>query len=247
MLFSGKQEILRSLSVTHVGKCILLRAQDLYSDGKVPKGEETLLQQYFVLSLNGDMATAVITYDEKCINNGGDKFRDYPLTDDNKGQIDNYQLANLARDHELYNVHLVGGVNKKINDLKKMQHKRDKEEKVSAADDVSDIERKLSDGVDPYLIMVGELRPTGPISVHVIQKGDNKGKSTNKQAWEHAHLGHKFVWHYAFNQNDFAKDKPWKVARAIMKDSLTGWRHVAVIMKAAKIKVNDVVGSDGCR
>jgi hypothetical protein len=32
-----------------------------------------------------------------------------------------------------------------------------------------------------------------------------------------------------------------------MKDSLTGWRHVAVIMKAAKIKVNDVVGSDGCR
>ncbi len=90
MLFGGKQEILRSLSVTHVGKRILLCAQDLYSDGKVPKGEETLLQQYFVLSLNGDMATAVITYDEKCIINRGDKFRDYPLTDDNKGQIDNY-------------------------------------------------------------------------------------------------------------------------------------------------------------
>jgi hypothetical protein len=95
--------------------------------------------------------------------------------------------------------------------------------------------------------MVGELRPTGPISVHVYQKGDNKGKSTNKQAWAHAHLGHKFVWHYAFNQNDFAKDKPWKVGGAIMKDSLTGWPCAAVIMKAAKIKVNDVVGSDGCR
>jgi hypothetical protein len=206
-LFGGKQEILRSLSVTHVRKHILLCARDLYSDGKVPKGEETLLHQYSVLSLNGDMATAVITYDEKCIVNGGDKIRDYPLTDDEEGQIDNHQLDNLACDHELYNVHL-GGVNKKINDLKEMQHKRDKELKVSAADNVSDIERKLSDGVDPYLTMVGELRPTKPISVHVIQKGDNKGKSTNKQAWEHAHLGHKFAWHYAFNQNDFAKINP---------------------------------------
>ncbi len=229
-----------------MGKRILLHAQDLYSDEKVPKGEETLLHQYSVLSLNGDMATAVITYDEKCIINGGDKFRDYPLTDDDKGQIDDYLLANLAHDHELYNVHL-GGVNKKINDLREMQHKRDEEEKVSAADNVSDIKRKLSDGVDPYLIMVGELRPTGLISMHVIQKGDIKGKSTNKQAWEHARLGHKFVWHYAFNQNDFAKDEPWKVAWAIMNDSLIGWQHVAVIMKAAKIKVNDIVGSDGCR
>jgi hypothetical protein len=81
----------------------------------------------------------------------------------------------------------------------------------------------------------------------LFKKGDNKGKSTNKQAWEHAHLSHKFVWYYAFNQNNFAKDKPWKVAWAIMKDSLTGWRRVAVIMKAAKIKVIDVAGSDGCR
>ncbi len=77
MLFGGKQEILRSRSVTHVGKRILLCAQDHYSDGKVPKGEATLLHQYSVLSLNGDMATAVITYDEKCIINWGDKFRDY--------------------------------------------------------------------------------------------------------------------------------------------------------------------------
>jgi hypothetical protein len=147
-LFGDKQEILRSLSITHVGKHIHLCAQDLYSDGKVPKGDETLLHQYSVLSLNGDMATGVITYDEKCKINGGDKFRDYPLTDDDKGQIDNYQLANLAHDHELYNAHL-GGVNKKINDLKEMQCKRDDKEKVSAADNVSDIEHKLSDGVDP--------------------------------------------------------------------------------------------------
>jgi hypothetical protein len=89
-LFGGKQEILRSLSVTQVGKRILLHAQDLYSDGKIPKGEESLFHQYSVLSLNGDMATAVITYDEKCIINGGDKFCDYPLTDDDEGQIDNY-------------------------------------------------------------------------------------------------------------------------------------------------------------
>ncbi len=152
-----------------MGKHILLCAQDLYSDGKVPKGGETLLHQYSVLSLNGDMATVVITCDEKCIINGGDKLHDCPLTDDDKGQIDNYQWANLVCDHELYNVHL-GGVNKKINDLKEMQHKRDEEEKVSAAGNVSDIEHKLSDGVDPYLIIVRELRPTGPILVHVIQK-----------------------------------------------------------------------------
>jgi hypothetical protein len=59
--------------------------------------------------------------------------------------------------------------------------------------------------------MVRELKPTGPISVHVIQKGDNKEKSTNKKAWEHAHSGYKFVWHYAFNQNDLQKINPGKL------------------------------------
>jgi hypothetical protein len=55
------------------------------------------------------------------------------------------------------------------------------------------------------------------------------------------------VWHYVCNQREFAKDKPWKVARKIMKKSMTGWRRVAVIMKAAKMPVSNGMNSDGCR
>ena len=122
-LFDGsQQDILRSLNITHVGRCILLHATDLYGEGDVPKGEEKLLHQYSILSLNTDMATAVIAYDEKCIIEGGNKFCDYPLTDDDEGQIINYKMANLKDDHELYNVYL-GRVNKKVNDLKEMNKK----------------------------------------------------------------------------------------------------------------------------
>ncbi len=72
-LFGGSwQDILRSLNITHVGRRILLCAQDLYGEGNIPKREETLLHQYSIISLNADMATAVITYDEKCITKGGD-------------------------------------------------------------------------------------------------------------------------------------------------------------------------------
>jgi hypothetical protein len=242
----GRQDILRSLNITHMGRRILLHAQDLYGEGNIPKGEETLLHQYSIISLNADMATAVIAYDEKCITKGGDKFCDYPFTNDDEGQIDNYKMANLRDDHELYNFYL-GCVNKKVNDLKEMKHKREEEEKIAATDNVSDIERKLSDGVDPYLIMIGEFRSTGPLSVHTIRKGDNKGKTSKKQTWEHVHLGHKFAWHYAFNQSEFVKDKPWKVARKILKKSKTGWQRVAVIMKAAQMPVSNGIDSNGCR
>ena len=75
---------------------------------------------------------------------------------------------------------------------------REEEKKVAATDDVSDIERKLSDGDDPYLILIGEFRSIGPLSMHVIMRGDNKGKSSKKQTWENIHSGNKFVWHYSF-------------------------------------------------
>jgi hypothetical protein len=147
-------------------------------------------------------------------------------------------MGNLTDDHELHNFHL-GHVNKKVNDLKEMMHKKEDKEKIVATEDVSDIEPKLSDGVDPYLIMIGEFRSTGPLLVHIIQKGDNKGKTSKKQTWEHVYLGNKFVWHYVFNQSEFAKDKPWKVAREILKKSMTEWQSVAVIMKAAKMPVSN--------
>jgi hypothetical protein len=245
-LFGGsRQDIMRSLNSTHVGKRILLRAQDLYG-GNVPKGEENVLHQYSILSINADIVSAVISYDQKCITEGGDKFRDYPLSNDDKGEIDDYKIANLNDDHELYNVNL-GRVNKKINDLKEIVRKREEEEKVAATNDVSDIERKLSNSDDPYLIMIGEFRSIGPLSLHVIMRGNNKGKSSKKQTWEHIHSGHKFVWHYSFNQNEFAKDKPWKVAREILKKSLKGYKRIAAIMKAARMPVTSGTDYDGCR
>jgi hypothetical protein len=246
LLFGGsRQDILRSLNSSHVGKRILLRAKDLYG-GSVPKGEENVLHQYSILSINADIVSAVISYDQKCITEGGDKFRDYPLSNDDEGEIDDYKMANLNDDHELYNVHL-GRVNKKINDLKEILLKGEEDAKVAAADDVSDIEHKLSDGVEPYLIMIGEFRSIGPLSMHVVVRGDNKGKSSKKQTWEHIHSGHKFVWHYAFNQNEFSKDKPWKVAREILKKSLKGYRRIAAIMKAARMPVTNGTDYEGCR
>jgi hypothetical protein len=63
-LFGGsRQDILRSLNITHVGRHILLRTQDLYDEGNAPKGEESLLHQYSTISLNADMATVVIAYE----------------------------------------------------------------------------------------------------------------------------------------------------------------------------------------
>ncbi len=72
-------------------------------------------------------------------------------------------------------------MNKKVNDIKEMKCKREEEEKLATTDNDSDIERKLSDGVDPYLIMIGEFRSTEPLLVHTNQKGDNKGKTCKKQ------------------------------------------------------------------
>ena len=95
--------------------------------------------------------------------------------------------------------------------------------------------------------MIGEFMSIGPLSMHVVMRGDNKGKSSKKQTWEHIHLGHKFVWHYAFNQNEFAKDKPWKVVREILKKSLKGYQRMAEIMKAARMPVTNGTDYDGCR
>jgi len=244
--FGGsRHDILRSLNSTHVGKRILLRAKDLY-EGNIPKGEENVLHQYSILSINADLVSAVIAYDQKCITEGSDKFRDYPLSNDDEGQIDDYKIANVNEDHELYNVHL-GRVNKKINDLKEIQRKREEEKKVAATDDVSDIERKLSDGDDPYLILIGEFMSCGPLSDHIIQRGTDKGKTSKKQPWQHVHSGHKFVWHYSFAQNDFARDKPWKVAREIMKKSMKGYRRIAAIMKAARMPLTNGTDLDGNR
>lgn len=243
---ANRQDLLRGLSATHVGRRILLSAKDLYGAGNVPIGEENLLHQYSIVSLNTDMATAVIAYDEKCITEGGNKFRDYPLTDDDEGEISDYKMLNFDEHHELYNVHL-GRVNKKVNDLKEKQRKIEAEMKIAAAEDVSDIERKLSNGIDPYLIIVGEFRSAGPLLTHIIQKGDNKGKSSKKQEWEHIHSGYRFVWHYAFTKNEFARDKPWKVAREIMKKSMTGQKRIAAIMNAAKMPMSSGTDSDGFR
>jgi hypothetical protein len=125
------------------------------------------------------MVTAVIAYDKKCITKGSDKFCDYPLIDYDEGQINNYKMANLTDDHKLYTFHL--GRVKKVNDLKEMKHKREEVEKIAATSNVFDIECKLSDGVDPYLILIGEFRSTGPLSVHTIQKGDKRERLARKR------------------------------------------------------------------
>ncbi len=72
---------MNSMNSRFVGKCILLKALDIYGGcGKVPPGEEDFLFQYHLASINNDCKSGLLHYDEKCIKNGSDRFTSYPDT-----------------------------------------------------------------------------------------------------------------------------------------------------------------------
>jgi hypothetical protein len=81
-----------SISKKYVGKQILLMAADIYSRGRVPSDKENILFQYYVVSVNRDFKTAVIAYDDRCIQEGGDQFMNYPDTTGADSQINNYSV-----------------------------------------------------------------------------------------------------------------------------------------------------------
>ena len=122
--FGNNAFLLSSLRKTHTGKRILLRAKDIYS-GTVPAGEEAFLFQYSVSHVNADCKTAIIDFDEKCIVEKGDMFQNYPNFGDEDTSIQDYKIAMLNDDHELFNTHL-GRVNKRDNDIRESKKRKNK-------------------------------------------------------------------------------------------------------------------------
>jgi hypothetical protein len=116
---------------------------------RIPDGEENLLFQYHVASINDDNKTAVIEYDEKAITNGHHQFTNYPDVTGSESSIDNYDLGTFKEDHELYLQHL-GRCNKVQYEAHQAQKNKEQEEAAAAAKDISDIHLKLENGVEAY-------------------------------------------------------------------------------------------------
>jgi hypothetical protein len=152
-----------------VGKRILLTSQYLYGR-RVPEGEEDLLFQYHVSSINDDNATATIDYDNKCIRDGHHEFQSYPNPQDDSP---NYDIKTFKDDHKLFLKHLGCG-QKIVNDAEFARKKREREEALVLAatvadmSDISDLELKLEEGTEIYDLMMDEFEPAGDLCPHMV-------------------------------------------------------------------------------
>eukprot|EP00957_Ditylum_brightwellii_P142809 10881038-Ditylum_brightwellii.AAC.1 len=63
--------MLSSMNNAHQGKRVLVKAKNIYTD-KIPEGEKTILFQYSIVEVNDDLKTAVISFDDRMVEKGGD-------------------------------------------------------------------------------------------------------------------------------------------------------------------------------
>ncbi len=171
-----------TLSKKYIGKWILLMAADIYSRGRVPSDEENMLFQYYVVSVNKDFKTAVIAYDDRCIQEGGDQFMNYPDTTGADSQINNYSSKTFELDEKQYNLNL-GRTNKIVNDMKDAKERQAKEDLVRERQDCSNLQEGLNFGKSAYSLLLNEFIPVGGMQSHIIRKGLNVGKTSQKQKW----------------------------------------------------------------
>jgi hypothetical protein len=171
-----------SMSKKFIGKRILLMAADIYSQGKVPSDKENMLFQYYVVSVNRDFKTAVIAFDDRCIWEGGDQIMNYPDTTGADSQINNYSLKNFELDEKGYNLNL-GCTNKIVHDMKDAKERQAKEDLVRERQDCSDLQEGLNCGKSSYSLLLNEFVPVGGMQSHIIRKGSNVGKTSQKQNW----------------------------------------------------------------
>lgn len=61
--------------------------------------------------------------------------------------------------------------------------KKQDEKQISAAEDSSDIETKIDEGVDAYTLMLAEFVPGGDLEKHTIAQGGNSRKVNYKHQW----------------------------------------------------------------
>lgn len=177
----NQQLILSTLRQAHDGRRILLPAKQLYK-GKVPAGEEHLLFQYSIDTVNNCGKTATITFDNKCIINGGDQFQNYPNTTNEETTIKDYNIDTFKDDHECFNAHL-GRVNKRVNDTKEDAERQREAQIVLGNKDTSDLDEKFNKGASGYELLLAEFKPDGDLLDHTIKSGANYGKVNKKQVW----------------------------------------------------------------
>jgi hypothetical protein len=177
-----KEDVMESMKSKYKGKQILLKAQDIYAQGKVPPKEEKMLFQYSIASIKDNLQSAVIEYDDKCITNGGNQFISYPDTTGHENKINNYSLGTFQADHLLFNLHY--GRSKKIkNDKEDAARKLAQEETVKSGTDLFDLKKRVQGGASAYALLVAEFQPCGDLRDHTIVKGLNQGKKVKKQKW----------------------------------------------------------------
>lgn len=186
------KQLNEALKGKYAGKRILLTATFLYGR-RIPEGEENLLFQYHVTSINDDNKTAIIEYDEKCIVNGDHQFTSYPDTTGKEGTIENYELGTFKEDHELFLQH-VGRGNKIAYLEKEARKQKERDAAAAAAKDLSDIQFKLENGDDPFEVLKSEFESCSILRDHIVGRGPNKGKVHKKQNW--SELLQHFKRHY---------------------------------------------------
>jgi hypothetical protein len=195
------EQVRKSLEVLHGGKRLLLKASAIYGKKGIPRGEEKYNFQYIVKSIDANNTTATLEFEKKYIEDGGTTFKAYPIITDSDYEIDEYRIALIKEDANLFN-HYLAIANKEANDLKDLREKMMAEEKRSSATDTSDIEKKiletsdiekkiLEQNVPCYDVLLTEFEPKGDRKEHVVSGGkDHVGKLTEKQEWS------KFCFHY---------------------------------------------------
>lgn len=166
----------------HQGKRLLLSAKSVYN-GKVPEGEEGHLFQYSVVKVNKGLKTATLNYDGKFIREGGDKFENYPEQNEVDNEMEDYRMALIDEDHELYNK-CIARVNAKKNDALTAAKEAEADKKKSALDDVSDIEAKIiNQKMKPCEVLESEFQPHGERATRIISRGVSEGKKIITQTW----------------------------------------------------------------
>ena len=175
--------VLQGIAKLHVGKRVLISAEDLYEPDLPPDGQENTLFQYSVKHINPDCKTAVIDYDEIQIEDGGDEFQDNPELEHDSSLIDDYDLSRLTEDHEKFNEHLARW-NKRRNDAEEQRKKEMEVSKSNLTDTLSDLQKLFNEGTEVCDLLLGEFETATAVVEHKIKKaGKNFGKINHKQDW----------------------------------------------------------------
>ena len=213
-----------------MGKRVLLKASKIYRNEPVPEGEEEYLFQYSIVSINTDCKTAVIIFNKQYVLDGGYKFYNFAITnDDEEPSIPNYSLSLLDNDHEIYNEHLGRG-NKIVNNQQHAKCKADEEAIVRDGNYVSDLKAKFDERIEAYVLMFAEFEPTGALMEHAITVGPKQGMMNIKELWKHKHSDYKFSWHRQYGKTSFVRDRLYKAVRAIINRQSTGSERLSLIM-----------------